>query len=350
MKLEEAIRKYELLRKQREKELEELKDHYLKRVTEIIREILEALDELERKEPPKDVDPHLLSIALRERNAYVSALRRILGGINSLEELERRLGEISKLHVGHGRYLIALFKKDVYRVNRLLKELSEVYTEYTLKLREISLPDLKIVGIKREMDELRGRISQTERELKALVEYSKGLGSEKTSEKGELEPLEEKENELQVRIRTLQTEIRSKASKLQKPLKRMRIPEASPFLEDTSYSLRYPEEFLELLKMVYPSLDGKSKKSADWLIKNLPSKIEEINTLKEQLETVRREIESAKSASRRSEELALEVRRKISELEEELKKLRSHYRSIEGELAGEIKVLERILGERVERG
>lgn len=349
MKLEQAIKRYESLRKQREAELERLKFKYLAQVREIIGEILQVLDELERKEPPKDVDPNLLKVALRERGAYVSALRRVLSGVDSLEELERKLGEISKLHVGHGRYLIVLFKKDVYRVNGLLKELGEVYGEYALKIREKELPDLSVSRLIAEMEKIRDEISRAEKKLDELYRLREDLEGERSPEPPELKALIDERNALEVRLRTLQTEVRSKASKLQKPLKRMRIPEAAPFIRDTSYVLQRPEEFTELVRRVYPSLDKKAKKAADWLLQNLPSKIQEMEEIEKRIGLISSQVESAKESIVAREESLRMAEEEIRKLEYELRKLRNRLSSIEDELGREVRVLEGVLGEKIER-
>ncbi|ASJ00747.1 DNA repair protein Rad50 [Thermococcus gorgonarius] len=349
MKLEQAIKRYELLRKQREAELERLRSEYLDRVREIIGEILRILDGLEKKEPPKDVDSHLLRVALRERDAYVSTLRRILGGITAMDELERKLGEISKLHVGHGRYLIVLFKKDVYRVNGLLKELGEIYGEYSLKIREKGLPDLDVARLIAEMEEVRKEISSMEQRLDELSRLREELEGGRSSESPELEGLVGEKNALEVRLRTLQTEVRSKASKLQKPLKRMRIPEAAPFIKDTSHVLQKPEEFLELVRRVYLSLDKKAKKAADWLLQNLLSKVQEITEIEKQIGLITSQVESARGSMKASEESLKTTEEEIKRIEYELRKLRNRLSSIEDELEREVLVLERILGEKIER-
>ncbi|WP_237705110.1 DNA repair protein Rad50 [Thermococcus zilligii] len=349
LKLEQAIRSYELLRKQREAELGRLRGEYLDRVRGIIEGILRVLDGLEKKEPPKDVDPHLLRVALRERDAYVSTLRRILGGITSMEELELKLGEISRLHVGHGRYLIVLFEKDIYRVNGLLKELGEIYGEYSMKVREKRLPDLDVARLIAEMEKVRKEISGMEQRLGELSLLKKELESGKSSESPELDGLVKEKNALEVRLRTLQTEARSKASKLQKPLKRMRIPEAVPFIEDTSYVLQRPEEFMGLVRKVYPSLDKEARKAADWLLQNLPGKVQEMAEIEKQIALIGSRLESARKSVVAREESLKATEEEIKKIEYELRKLRNRLSSVEDELERELRVLEEVFGEKIER-
>ena len=342
MELKNLLKKYESLRAEREEKIEKVREEYFRRTRALIREILDGLEELEKKEPPEKVDPHLLKIALRERNAYVSTLRRILESVSSMEDLGRKLGELSKLHVGHGRYLLAIFEKEVYRINRLLKELGELYAEYSAEVAKLKLPEVDPARTFEEIERTREAIEKLEAELERVRKRLSELENAPSND-DELERISRERKSLEVKARTLETEIRSKASKLQKPLKRMRLPEANPFLSDSSYAVEHPEEFLELVKKVYPSLDGKSRKAADWILKNFPAKIGELQNAKAELsEIARREAELAGSSSLRLKEIE-DLRRRADELKDELRKLRGRLGSLEEQLRKEIELLERVL-------
>lgn len=339
------MREYQTLKKRREKELESIRREYSEEMRQLVEEILQLLKELEEKEPPSKVDRRLLSIALRERKTYVSALGKLFSSLDSIDDLGARLGKISKYHVGHGRYLMLLFEKDVYRINKLLKELSELYGRYVSEVGERSLPELRIGEIMGEIEGLKREISLTEEELNSLRKKIEELKNAPNTETDELDKELQRREELKVKIRTLRTELRSKASKLHKPLKRMRLPEAVPFLKDSSYALDNPDEFLNLVKRVYPRLDGKAKKASDWLLKNFPSKLDELRKLEEELELVEgriREIES-KSSGRRLEILRTEER--VKRLEDKLRRQRSRLNSLEKRLEEEVRLLEGLLTE-----
>lgn len=348
MELERALKRYDSLKTRRENELMVIRESYFKRARDIVDEILSRLEEFEVKKPPGKVDPHLLKIVLRERSAYVSTLRRILGTISSMDDLGRKLAEMSKLHIGYGRYLIALFEKDVYRINRLLKELGELYSEYSAEIMRKTLPKIDIRGTLREIEEVKKEISQIEEELKTL---KRTLSELKRTPEGDEELLKEalqSREALEVKVRTIKIEIRSKASKLQKPIKRMRIPEAAPFLRDSSYAIENPYEFLKLVERVYPNLDGKGKKAAEWLIKNLQPKVEEIREIEGELSRVKQRVEELKSRYLDRREEARRIEERIIHLQEELRKQRNWLGSLEERLREEVEALEHVIGKSIE--
>ncbi|AJC70776.1 hypothetical protein X802_00140 [Thermococcus guaymasensis DSM 11113] len=342
MKLKKLLNLYKELKARHEEKLKKLTEEYSRRLDLLIHDILTSLDELSKKEPPGNVDPHLLKIALRERKAYVSTLRRILESVSSMDDLGRKLGELSKLHVGHGRYLLAIFEKDVYKINRLLKELGELYTEYSAEIAKLKLPEVDPNRTIEEIEKTKTEIRELEEELEKIRESISELEMIPVN-KDELERISRERESLEVRARTLETEVRSKASKLQKPLKRMRLPEAAPFLRDSSYAVEHPEEFLELVKKIYPNLNGKSRKAADWILNNFPAKIEELRRVKAELSGIKeREAELMASSSGRLRELE-GLRRRAHEIEDELKKLRNRLESLEEELQLESEVLRALL-------
>ena len=342
MELKSLLKRYESLKAEREEKIRRAREEYLRRARALIREILDSLDELDKKEPPVNVDPHLLKIALRERKTYVSTLRRILESVSSMEDLGRKLGELSKLHVGHGRYLLAIFERDVYKINRLLKELGELYTEYSAEMAKLKLPEVDPGRTFEEIEKTRKEILELEEELEKIGERISELEMAPAND-DEMELISRQKESLEVKVRTLETEIRSKASKLQKPLKRMRLPEAAPFLRDSSYAVEHPEEFLKLVKKVHSNLDGKSRKAADWILKNFPAKIEELRMVKAELLRIKeREAELMASSSGRLRELE-SLRRRAHEIEDELRKLHNRLESLEEELQRESEVLRALL-------
>jgi chromosome segregation ATPase len=350
LKLEQALRVYDEFLMKKRRESDSIEKEYLERTIEVVREISTALDELGAKEPPSKVDPTLLKIALRERNTYVSTMRKAIDRISSMDELGKRLQELSRIHTGHGRYTLTLFEKEVYRINRLLKELGELYAEYSAKKASIeaSLPELHIEELLKEVQTVRAEVEQLERELAELKEEKLRLEGERTSRTGPGEELLERKRKLELRIKTLETEVRSKASKLQKPLKRMRLPEAEPFLKSSSYVLEHPEEFLSLLKKVESRLDGKYRKSAEWLIKNLPEKEKELRELKAEHEHLKAAFESKAQERRNAEHELAAVEERIRTAEENLSKLRKRLDSLTDGLEKELSILSQVVGEEVE--
>ncbi len=345
MELEKLLKLHEELKARHEEKLKKLTEEYSRRLDLLIHDILTSLDELSKKEPPGNVDPHLLKIALRERKAYVSTLRRILESVSSMDDLGRKLRELSKLHVGHGRYLLAIFEKDVYKINRLLKELGELYTEYSAEIAKLKLPEVDPNGTIEEIEKTKAEIRELEEELEKTKKRISELEMIPVN-KDELERISSERESLEVKARTLETEIRSKASKLQKPLKRMRLPEAAQFLKDSSYAIENPEEFLELVKRIYPNLDGKSRKAADWILKNFSAKMKELEKVRAELSRINlREAELRSSSSEKLRELE-ELKRRTIELEDKLKKLHNRLKSLEGKLEKELEILKQLAREQ----
>lgn len=353
MKLEQALEEYEKRRNNAKKEVEKIRKRYNKRLEKKLREVLKRIDSLERKEIPKNVDDNIRKIVTAERKSYVTSLRKALESIETMEDLGKRLPDLSKLHVGHGRYLIILFEKDVYAINRLLKELNEEYVNYYEELSKKELKDLEIRKLIEGKEETRRNLSLNERERRDLqkkVEEKKAELEEFYREQG-LEELEKSIRELSSRIRKEEIKLRSKASKLQKPVKRMRLHEgiASEFIGDSSVVLKKPEEFISLLQKIYPRLEGKHKKIAQWLIENLPEKSRAIKDNRKKLAELERKREQIiRDAEARKKEIH-ELERLIEEKEAEIKKLKRQLEHLEEELEKSLRKLEEILGEKIER-
>lgn len=353
MKLEQALREYKKQRKNAERDVKKVEKKYNTRLKKKVREILKRIDALERKEVPKDVEDRIKKIVTAEKRNYVISLRRALESLETMDDLGKRLPDLAKLHVGHGKYLLLIFEKDVYAINRLLKKLNEDYVKYYEKVSKKSLGELNIEGLIENERETRRKIELIERErdeLREKVEEKKKELEEFHREHG-LDELEKRIKELSSKVRSEELEVRSKASKLQKPIKRMRLHEeiASNFVGDSSYALKKPDEFISLLQRIYPQLEGKHRKTAQWLIENLKERAEAIAEERRLLRELKeRKDEILDHASSKEKEI-WELERLIKEKESEIRKLKRQLEHLEKELEKSIKQLEEILGEKIER-
>ncbi|WP_297505174.1 hypothetical protein [Thermococcus sp.] len=353
MKLEQALEEYEKKRKRAEKEVEKIRKKYNKRLEKKIREVLKKIDALEKKEVPKKVDDNIRKIVTAEKKNYVTALRNALSSIDDMDELGKRLPDLAKLHVGHGKYLLIIFEKDVYAINRLLKELNEDYVSYYNELSKKGLPDLRLKEILREEEETREHIQQIEREKQELerkLEAKREELNELYSRHG-LRELEENIKSLSSSLRSAEMEVRSKASKLQKPIKRMRLhePIADELIKDSGVALRKPDELISLLQRIYPRLEGKYKKTAQWLVENLKEKSEAIRRDKERLSELEKKRDEIIARGEAKKKEMWELKRLIEEREAEIRKLRRQLEHLEKELKDGLAKLEEILGQKVER-
>ncbi|WP_456421981.1 hypothetical protein [Thermococcus sp.] len=351
MRLEEAILEYERRRKESLKRVEKLRQKYNKWLNKKKKELLKALERLEKAKPPKNVDKRLLQIVEADRRNYVGSMRHVLGGILTVDDLGKRLPDIAKVHVDYGKRVMILFEKEIYAINSILKELSEGYAEFRAELERTSPPDINITG---KLEELRRVRWELKEKRKSLSELSGRLEKERerleaviSSEK--FESIDREIREISSRVRSIELELRSKVSKLQKPLKRMRLGGiADEVAKNSGVALERPEEFLSLLVRVYPRLDGKARKSAEWLLENFEEKVSELSNL---LDTLR-ELE------KKREELLLDVKplqdeldtteRELVLLREEVKRLERKLSRIEAELRDELEKLEKYLGRKIE--
>lgn len=353
LKLKDELRLYKELKKRRDQEIVRLEKAYLQKAKELISEILDELSELEHEEPPQKVDPTLLKIGLRERDSYVSSLRRLLGNVSSMEDLGRYLREVSKLHVGHGRYLLVLFEKRVYSINSLLKELGELYSRYKLEKQGVlkSVPDLRIEELVEEAEKTTEQIDELSRKLESLREELKRLEREGITVQSGLErdEKEAKLRELETKLRTLEVEVSSKVSKLKKPLKKSRLPEAKAFVEDSGEALKNPEDFLSLLEKVKGKLDKRQLAAAKWLEENLLKKADEISKLRLEIDSLMEEIrEEETSRANLSREIE-KLRDEISSLESHIQKLQKHLKNVQSEMEKELQILRDISENASER-
>jgi len=350
--MEQALREYEKKRRENEKKLEKIRKKYNKRLEKTIKEILKLLNDFARKDFPKGVDERIKKVVEGERKSYVLSLQKALESIDTMEDLGKRLPDLSKFHVGHGKYLITVFEKEVYAINRLLKELSEEYTAYYEEVANRELREVDIDGMLAEEDELKRAIEALEEEKKnllAMVEAKKAE-LEKARQESGLGGLEEEIERLTTSIKTGETEVRSKASKLQKPIKRMRLGGfADEFARDSSLALTRPEEFLSLLMKVSPRLDGKYKKTAVWLIENLPSRAEELSGKRKRLKELEAQREKILEETASIEKEIWELERLVEDKEEEIKKLKRRLEHLGREIEEAIKAMESVLGEEIER-
>ncbi|NJE05850.1 hypothetical protein E3E36_06780 [Thermococcus sp. M36] len=353
MRLEQALEEYERKRKKAEKETEKIRKKYNSRLERRIREILKRIEALERSKLPKNIDENMAKIVSAERKNYVTALRNALGSIKDMEDLGKRLPDLAKLHVGHGKYLLIIFEKEVYAINRLLKELNEDYVRYYNELMEKGLKDLRIQELLREEKEIREALIKAEMERRELEKKitTKRQELEDFFTKEGLDTIEQEMKHLTSGLRSAEIEIRTKASKLQKPIKRMRLHEevAHEFIRDTSTVLRKPEEFISLLQRVYPRLDGKYRKAAQWLIENLEEKAKEVEKERAKLKELEEKRDSILARAEARKKELWELERLIEEKEVELKRLRNKLEHLEKELSESIAKLEAILGKKIER-
>ncbi|WP_456450855.1 hypothetical protein [Palaeococcus sp. (in: euryarchaeotes)] len=355
MKLERALLELE---KRKEKALEEksqLREAYSKKVSKLLKEIKKEVKNLEKERIPKKIDERISKIVENERRAYVDTLTNFLERIENIDSLEKFLPELSKFHVSHGKYVMMVFEKRIYRINKLLKELSEVYGEYQVRLRnfeEFEVPDIKSIleDIKRvdeHIQEVRGeleRAKEREEDLKATI-------ADKNRDSGLLE-LEEKIESLKKELSHREIKLSSDLSYLKKPLKKARVKghAAEMFLKDTKFAFEEPMKVKELLKnaMERGYFDKKHAKRAKEVIENLDAELEKIEILRKELDSLERE------KNRRSKEIGdfeARLRRleaKIREKEEELEKAKRKLRELEEELNRRLKEIEKILGTKIE--
>ncbi|KPU62536.1 hypothetical protein EP1X_08165 [Thermococcus sp. EP1] len=352
MKLKEALHKYETMKEKSEKEIIRIAEKHTKNAKAIISKILKYLEELNKKEIPKNVDPRLAKIVKMERETYIRALQNMLEKIQDIKDIEKILPEISRLHIAHGRHLLLIFEKDVYRINALLKDLSNEYTAYLSALKTLQFPEIETKRLLKEIEDLRKHIDEQELLLKQFIESLHNLEVEKE----QLEKLPEfsilKENEEKLKREILSRELsaRSKLSKLQKPIKRMRLPDkhANEFLKNSGYALEHPQAFLEVLEKVEGKLDKKYKKTSEWAKRNIVKEAQTIKELKEELTNVERKLAHFKSKEESIQRALEELKQKIKQREEKIKVLKEELQNLEKKLKESISELERIVGDKID--
>ncbi|WP_297501222.1 hypothetical protein [Thermococcus sp.] len=349
--LEKALKEYRRRREEGEKKAERLKREYNRWLSRKKKELLKKISALEKKKPPKKVDERLLQRVEAERKAYVSALRRALESIEDIEDLGKRLSDLSKLHVSHGRHVMVLYEKEVYAVNALLKELSEGYSKYVEELSSLLLPEIELERVISELRDVSSRIGTLDSEINAIEEELEKKKKELDSRMGspEIEEIKKTIESLRGEQRRIEIEVRSKVSKLGKPLRRMRLGGlADEVARDSGVALERPGEFLSLLRSVYPKLDGKAKKAADWLLKNLSTEVERLGEISGEIETLKKRRKKLLEELKPLEEEIRELKRILRErkaLREKLERKRAH---LEGEIREEKKRLEDVIGVEVE--
>jgi chromosome segregation ATPase len=351
LKLERALREYEKKKNEIEKRRNKLKDEYSKKVSKSIGEILKYLEKLEKKEIPKNIDERIKKIAEVEKRNYVETLRRTLTNIKGIDDLGKFLPELSKFHVGHGKYLLIVFEKDIFTINKHLKSLSTMYSDYLRKLESLRLENIPIKEILDEMGNIKKSISIEEKELERLKADEKTMNKrfEELMREKELEKLENEIKELKSRLESKEIEIRSKVSQLKRPIKRSRIGEkvAKEIIKDSAYAITHPEEFLEFLNKMLDKFEGKYRKTAEWLIENLNKEVEEIRTEREELSKLE---DMKKDATKELEEFEREIKKlkeKIKEREEYIKRLKKKLLDLENELQKSISRLESLLKTKI---
>lgn len=354
MKLEQALKEYERKLEKLKKERTKIEEKYLKKLDKNKKEVLKRMGALERKEIPRDVDDRIRKIVGAEKRMYVSTLRRMLEKVESMEDFGKLLPELSKLHVSHGKYLLILFEKDVYAINRILKRMSEEYQEYLEKIGKTQIPAVDIEAIESERKKISREISlliDERREVMANIERRKEE-LERFYREADLENIEREIKELERELKKEELELRSKISKLQKPIKRMRTGEeiARRIIENSYYGVEHPDEFLSFLMRIYPRLEGKYRKTAGWLLENLKGRAEEIRKAEKKLNDLITERDEILSDGRDIQEEIELLERKLKEKEEQIAKLRERLEKLDAEYEESIKKLEEILGKSIERG
>jgi len=353
LKLEQALKEYEKKIEKLKKERAKIEKKYSKKLDKDKREILKRINTLERREIPRDVDDRIKKIVSAERKMYASTLRRMLEKVETMEDFGKLLPELSKLHVSHGKYLLILFEKDIYAINKILKRMSEEYKEYLEKISKTQMPEINLGDIDRERENI-------SREIELLIKEKRQIEADIKRRENELEifyreadleGLEREIRKIRGELKKKELELRSKISKLQKPIKRMRTGEevASRIIENSYYGIEHPDEFLSFLMRIYPRLEGKYKKTAEWLLDNLKEKAGEIIEEKRRLSKIKEERDEILSDGRDLQEEIELLKRKLKEKEEEIVKLKERLEKLEAEYEESVRKLEEILGTEVER-
>lgn len=351
MRLREALREYERKKENIKKQRQRTKAKYTESSKEIILKIFKNLERLEKKEIPKNVDSQLARIVKVERERYITALRNMLQKIESIEDVEKILPEISKVHVAHGRHLLLVFEREIYEINALLKALSKEYSAYLEEINK-NIEDVKIKELLKELEDLRNHIKEEELSKEKLMIHLEELQKQikELEDKPEFKALRESEEKLKREISQKEINIRSKISKLQKPIKRMRLPDriAREFSKDSACAIHHPGEFLELLSRIENKLDKKYKRTAEWAKTSLAKESQELVSMKEELAKIEKELSSIVREEEAKKREIEELKRKIREKEEKIKSFKKKIEELEEELKKSISKLERILGERIE--
>jgi len=351
LRLREALQEYEKKKENIKKQRQRTKAKYTKSSKEIILKIFKNLERLEKKEIPKNVDSQLARIVKVERERYITALRNMLQKIESIEDVEKILPEISKVHVAHGRHLLLVFEREIYEINALLKALSKEYSAYLEEINK-NIEDVKIKELLKELEDLRNHIKEEELSKEKLMIHLEELQKQikELEDKPEFKALRESEEKLKREISRKEINIRSKISKLQKPIKRMRLPDriAREFSKDSACAIHHPGEFLELLSRIENKLDKKYKRTAEWAKTSLAKESQELVSMKEELAKIEKELSSIVREEEAKKREIEELKRKIREKEEKIKSFKKKIEELEEELKNSISKLERILGERIE--
>ncbi|WP_048152562.1 hypothetical protein [Palaeococcus ferrophilus] len=355
MRLERALRELEKLEEKNEKKRKKLHDEYFKKAGRILKGIRKEISGLEREKLPKKVDERLARIVENERRAYITTFANLLGRVEGMDDIGRFLPEFSKFHVGHGRYLLEFFEKRVYKINRLLRDLSALYAEYLEALEKLPHTEVPDVESKlSRMGELRRDIGRLEGEIGRLRVEEESLKEElsRARESAGIGALEE-------RVRTLRSELSSKEmgvvsalSSLKKPLKRARLggDAFNAFMADTRFALKEPEAVRKLIEEGLNSgyFSGKYELKAREALKALDL-VPELRERREALLAAEGELNARRKEVEEFEVKLRHLRESIERKERELERLREEMERLEEQLNEAISRIEDILGERIER-
>ncbi|MBP1911024.1 hypothetical protein [Thermococcus stetteri] len=353
LEIGDALKKYRTKLEETQKEALKIRKSYQKWLSKKKKELKKAIGKLEKAKPPKNVDETLLKLVEADRRTYVSAFKRALEGIQDIEDLGKRLPELGKVHIDYGKHVIILFEKEVRAINSILKEMDEGYREYLQEIQKRSLPGLRIEEKLGELKTVQEKLNSINSEMESLLEEIslKRKAVEREYQKPKVERIEREIRELKARKRKLEMKARSNVSKIQKPLKRLRMGGlADQLARDSGVAIEKPGEVVSLLQTLKPRFEGKALNSAEWLIENLESEVGEIRELDRKI----RELESARERElSRAEHIESEIsslERRIKELENEKKKLERLRIRLEEDIQKDVRVLESILGEDIEWG
>ncbi|WCN28270.1 hypothetical protein [Thermococcus kodakarensis] len=353
MRMEDALRKYQLRLEESQKEALKIRKNYQKWLSKKKKELKRAVEKLEKVKPPKNVDETLLKIVEADRRAYVSAFKRALEGIQDIEDLGKRLPELGKVHIDYGKHVIILFEKEVLAINSILKEMDEGYREYLQETQRISLPKLEVEEKIEELKTVKEKLSFINSEIESLLEEIslKRKEIEQERQKPEVKSIEGQLENLITKKKKLEMEVRSNVSKIQKTLKRLRMGGlADQLARDSGVALEKPGEVVSLLQTLKPRFEGKARKSVEWLSENLESTVSEIKELDRKIHELRSAMEKELSRAGHLEDEISFLERRTAELESEKKKLEKLKARLEEEIQQEVKLLEKALGEEIEWG
>lgn len=290
-----------------------------------------------------------------ERRAYITTFANLLDRVEGMDDIGRFLPEFSKFHVGHGRYLLEFFEKRVYKINRLLLDLSSLYAEYLEALER--LPHTEVPDVESRlsrMEELREDIGKLKKEIEGLHREEESLRGElsRARESAGIGALEERAAVLRRELSSKEIEVASALSSLKKPLKRARLGGNvfNAFMADTRFALEDPEAVGKLIEEGLNSgyFSGKYERKAREALEML-DRVPELRERRKALIEMERELNARRKEVEEFEVKLRHLCESIERKERELERLQEETKRLEEQLNGAISRIEAILGERIER-